>query len=63
MIKANEIVPIVLRLTQLEEIEYELLVAVIMENGKVRDGTPEFLIIRFEHILRKKIEITQALLN
>jgi len=63
IVKSYEIVPIMPRLTQIERMEFECLKSVIMENGKVKSDVPEFFIRRFEHLLRKNIEIIQAQLN
>jgi hypothetical protein len=63
MLKANEIVPIMPRLTQIERMEFECLKSIIMENGEVKSGVPEIFIRRFEYLLRKNIEIIQAQLN
>lgn len=64
MLKANEIVVTTPRLTQIEKMELETLRDIVLKNdNEVRSGVPTVFIKRFEYLLIKFIETTQAQLN
>jgi hypothetical protein len=63
MLKSYEIITTIPRPTQLERMEFKCLESLIMEDGKIRDNIPEPFLKRFEFLIVKFVEATQAHLN